>query len=187
MKTKLDVTTLPPKAAYVLGVLTGHGFESYVVGGFVRDSLRGHRPKDADIATAATPEQVQGLFPDSKRLETKQAYPVVMVDGIEVATFRLDVDAKSRHEVKTVQVSDYKQDAMRRDFTVNALYMDCEGTVLDPTGRGFTDLQLGYISFVGEPADRLKEDPLRAFRAVRFAARLGFTLDPRAWEAIRSS
>lgn len=169
---------IPENAREVLAGLARAGFEAVVVGGFVRDFFLGLDPKDLDIATNARPGQIAELFPQGRILSPSQAFPVVLVQGIEIATFRKDLDCNSRQDVRVEYADSFQEDAQRRDFTVNALgWDDREWKTLDPTGLGLDDLGRKLIRFVGDPQDRLREDPLRAFRAVRFAAKLGFDLE----------
>lgn len=175
------------QAAEILQTLENNGFKAYIVGGFVRDSLMGIQSKDVDIATCALPEELVTLFgaANAKVVHPAEAFPVVLVHGIEVATFRLDLEAESRQVVKVAYTKNVHHDAARRDFTINALYMNKFQEVLDPTGYGLSDLKDGLIRFVGDPVKRMQEDSLRALRAVRFAARFGFTFEPETEKALR--
>lgn len=175
------------KATRILETLEDYGFEAYIVGGYVRDSLLGLPSKDADIATCATPEEIVSLFgtANAKIIHPAEAFPVVLVHGMEVATFRLDLEAESRQVVKVAYTKNVSHDAARRDFTINALYMNRAQRILDPTGYGISDLENGLIRFVGDPVRRMQEDSLRALRAVRFAARFGFTFEPETEKALR--
>ncbi|HXH50080.1 MAG TPA: CCA tRNA nucleotidyltransferase [Terriglobia bacterium] len=168
--------------------LRGAGFEAYLVGGCVRDIVMGQKPKDYDIATSAQPAQVVGMFPDS--LTVGAHYGVVIVPceegNVEVATFRSDgVYANGRHPVHVEYAKSAEEDVRRRDFTINGLLYDpVENKVLDYVG-GQEDIRGRRIRTIGDPYKRLSEDRLRMLRAVRFAARFGFDLDPAAADAIR--
>lgn len=169
----------------VLAALQAAGHEAYIVGGAVRDLLLGKEPKDYDVATSALPAEVLAIFPEGKMIDAAQAYPVVLINGMEVATFR--ADGKDRTDLSGMKVgATIHDDANRRDFTFNALYMARDGSIVDPTGLGLSDLREGIVRFVGNPAERLQEDPLRALRAVRFAARFGFTLEEGTKQALRN-
>jgi poly(A) polymerase len=158
------------------------------VGGCVRDILLGSLPKDFDVATSATPEEVLALFPKAGRVGAH--FGVVLVHQerahVEVATFRADADYADGRRPSAVQlVRDPAEDASRRDFTINALFLDPEtGEVLDFV-EGRADLEAGLIRTVGEPAERFAEDHLRMLRAVRFAARFGFVIEPATLAAIQ--
>ncbi len=182
-------------ALKVLDRLNEAGFESYLVGGGVRDLLLGRRPKDFDISTNASPEEVRGLFKNCRVIgrRFRLAHVVFGRDIIEVATFRAahsegeggvtgDTGRIVRDNVYGGTVED---DAARRDFTVNALYYNiADGSVLDYY-HGLEDLQKGELKFIGNAEARVVEDPVRALRAARFAAKLGFTLSPDVEAAIR--
>ncbi|HKT13627.1 MAG TPA: CCA tRNA nucleotidyltransferase [Terriglobia bacterium] len=164
------------------------GFAAYLVGGCVRDIVMGNEPKDYDIATSAEPPQVVEMFPDS--LMVGAQFGVVIVpreDGnVEVATFRSDgVYADGRHPVHVEYAKYAEEDVRRRDFTINGLLYDpIEDKVIDYVG-GQADIRRGRISTIGDPYKRFGEDRLRMLRAVRFAARFNFELDPAAADAIR--
>jgi poly(A) polymerase len=168
--------------------LRGEGYEAWFAGGCVRDLLLGGTPKDWDIATDARPEAVQALFP--KTVAVGAAFGVVQVlmgrgRAYEVATFRADGSyLDGRRPASVAYSSSREADVERRDFTINALLMDPESAeVLDYVG-GQADLRAGVIRAVGDPARRFEEDRLRMLRAVRFAARLGFTIEPETWAAL---
>jgi len=173
------------KAVRIAGVLRRNGHQAWLAGGCVRDRLLGLEPKDYDIATSATPQQVALLFPSAAQVGAH--FGVMLVDGVEVATFRSDHGyADGRRPDRVVFESSPREDALRRDFTINALMMDPEtGDVLDFVG-GRADLERGVIRCVGDARRRFAEDHLRMARAVRFAARLSFAVDPETLEAIRA-
>lgn len=160
----------------VLRPLGKAGFQAYFVGGCVRDSIMGTAPHDFDICTDATPEEIKKVFSHiSEMSENSEPYGVTMpvIDGelIEIATMREDI-TKGRHpQIKFTK--DLKKDAERRDFTMNAMYEDADGNIIDPTG-GKSDIENGLLRFVGKMEDRCNEDPLRVFRAVRFQSKTGF-------------
>ena len=164
------------------------GFDTYLVGGCVRDLVSGKRPKDFDITTSARPEEVMRLFPHSIPVGASFGVVTVVEDGnnFEVATFREERDYMDGRRPETLRYSKTPQeDVSRRDFTVNALLYDVTGgNIIDYTG-GLADLRLGVIRTIGAARTRFSEDYLRMLRAVRFTVRFGFTLDSEAVEAIR--
>jgi tRNA nucleotidyltransferase/poly(A) polymerase len=169
--------------------LENAGFETWCVGGAVRDALMGHPHLDWDLATAATPEQVRGLFRRTVPLGVEFG-TVGVLDGSkvmhEVTTFRRDVQTDGRHAVVAFGAS-LDEDLARRDFTINAIaYSPARRRIHDPF-RGRQDIERRLVRAVGEPAARMQEDRLRALRALRFAARFEFTIDPGTWRAIVDS
>jgi poly(A) polymerase len=166
------------------------GFRGCLVGGAVRDLLLGRRPKDFDIATDATPEEVRKLFRNCRLIgrRFRLAHVVFGPEIVEVATFRGTGDGEEngdRHVVDGRILRDnvwgsIEEDALRRDFRVNALYYDiADFSVLDYVG-GIEDLEDRRLRLIGDPATRYHEDPVRMLRAARLAAKLGFTIDPAA-------
>jgi poly(A) polymerase len=177
-------------ALKVLYRLRQENFQAHLVGGGVRDLLLGHEPKDFDIATDATPEQVRQVFRNCRLIgrRFRLAHVHFGNDIVEVATFRgygADADSVDRHLENGRIVRDniygtIAEDALRRDFTINALYYDiADFSLLDYAG-GLADLQAGVLRLIGDPEQRYREDPVRMLRAVRFACKLGFTIDPAA-------
>ena len=213
----IDVNLVDERAVKVVRTLQQAGFEAYVVGGAVRDLLVGRRPKDFDVATNATPEQVKGLF--RRAFIIGRRFRIVHVihgrgrdhEVIEVSTFRAYLDASDATQVggneKTSKAELVGQahavdasgrvlrdnvwgpqieDAARRDFTVNAMYYDPEtGVVVDYHG-GLADVKARLLRLIGDPATRYREDPVRIVRAVRFAAKLGFSLEPATGAPVRA-
>ncbi|MBT8486314.1 MAG: CCA tRNA nucleotidyltransferase [Phycisphaerales bacterium] len=183
-----DPASARAAACAVLEQLVDAGYESYFAGGCVRDRLMGRDPLDYDIATSARPEDVQRVFRHARGVG--EAFGVMLVRRggftIEVATFRTDgVYADGRHP-DTVVFSDAEHDASRRDFTINGIFENpLTEEVIDYVG-GRRDLEMRVIRAIGDPAARLREDCLRALRAVRFAARFGFAIDGDTAEAIRT-
>ena len=168
--------------------LRATGFQAFFVGGCVRDLVMGREPKDYDIATDATPEQVLALYPDALTVGAQFGVVVVPHEGgnVEVATFRSDgryADGRHPSEVRFAKTP--QEDVRRRDFTINGLLFDPPTEqVLDYVG-GEADIRARRIRTIGDPVDRFNEDRLRMLRAVRFAARFKFVLDPAARDAIR--
>lgn len=168
-------------ALRIIEALRAGGHRALLAGGCVRDRLLNLTPKDYDVATDATPAQVVEVFPRARLVGA--AFGVVMVrkfgHDVEVATFRADGTYSDGRRPDEVVFGDEVQDARRRDFTVNGMYFDpIEERVIDYVG-GQEDLRAGVLRTIGEPARRFAEDHLRMLRAVRFAARLGFQLEPR--------
>lgn len=182
-------------ALKVLYKLKDAGFQSYLVGGGVRDLLLGREPKDFDVATDATPEQVREIFRNSRLIgrRFRLAHVYFGNEIVEVATFRGtgsdDGELKLKHPKNSARVVEngmivrdnvygtLEEDALRRDFTVNAMYYNiADFTVLD-FANGWEDLRQGRLRLIGDPELRYQEDPVRMLRAVRFMCKLGFTLD----------
>jgi poly(A) polymerase len=175
-------------ARQVIGKLRASGHQAFLVGGCVRDLLLNTTPKDFDIATDARPDRIMDLFPRSGRVGAH--FGVVLVrdyfEQVEVATFRSDHDyLDGRHPEHVRFETDPREDVLRRDFTINGLMLDPDdGRVLDfVDGRG--DLARGVIRAIGNPYERFREDHLRLLRAIRFAARLNFEIEPDTFDAIR--
>jgi poly(A) polymerase len=164
------------------------GQQALFVGGCVRDMMLGREPADYDVATDATPERVQELFPGSITVGAK--FGVILVVGyeedVEVATFRSDVGyTDGRHPEKVIYTRSAKEDVARRDFTINGLLYDPQkDEVLDYVGAR-TDIEARLVRAIGDPRTRFEEDKLRMVRAVRFAARLNFTIEAATMKAIR--
>lgn len=183
----MNYIEIPAGAEQVLRILHDAGFEAYVVGGCVRDSILGRIPGDWDITTSASPLEVKQLF--ERTVDTGIAHGTVTVligkEGYEVTTYRIDGAYEDfRHPREVTFTSSLTEDLKRRDFTVNAMAYSHETGLVDLFG-GLGDLQNKVIRCVGEPRDRFGEDALRMLRAVRFAAQLGFRVDERVKDAIR--
>ena len=187
---------IPRDVEEAMEELEKRGYSVYIVGGAVRDLLRGVEPNDYDLATSARPEEVLRVFREKGWVVVPKGvqYGVVSVvhpatgREIEIATFRKEyypLDYARRNAV--VEYADsIEDDLARRDFTINAMAMDREGNIVDPFG-GRKDLGRGVIRFVGEPSERIREDPLRMLRAVRFASKMGFEIEPESYEALREN
>ncbi len=175
-------------AADIVRRLRAEKFQAYFVGGCVRDLVMGREPADYDVATDATPDEVLAIYPES--LTVGAAFGVIIVPreagNVEVATFRSDgryADGRHPDEVRFARTPE--EDVRRRDFTINGLLLDpVKDKVLDLVG-GQADIRRRVVRTIGDPLDRFAEDRLRMLRAVRFAARFDFALDPSAAEAIR--
>jgi tRNA nucleotidyltransferase/poly(A) polymerase len=185
------------RAIEIAADVRSRGFQAWLVGGCVRDLILGREPKDYDISTDAGPEELLQLFPKAQLVGAQ--FGVVLVDGVEIATFRSDHSySDGRHPGQVVFETDPRQDVLRRDFTINALLLD--PTVLtsyssySPSSlyskvadyvHGLDDLRSGIIRAIGDPEQRFEEDHLRMLRAVRFAARFRFEIEPATLAAIR--
>jgi tRNA nucleotidyltransferase (CCA-adding enzyme) len=173
---------LPKDIKDISEIFKKKGKGLYLVGGAVRDAVMGKKPKDFDVATDATPDEVIEMLNDKyKVMEVGKSFGVVVAitpefpDGIEIATFREDVGTGRRPE--GVRFTDISTDVKRRDLTINALFYDIEKKeVVDLVG-GLSDIESGIIRTVGDPDKRFEEDPLRKLRVVRFAARMGNEID----------
>lgn len=183
----MDSTTGALARQIVKGLRT-HGHQGWLVGGCVRDLLLGIQPKDYDVATSARPEEILAVFPKAELIGAH--FGVVQVreagEAVEVATFRSDhAYSDGRHPDAVVFETDPRQDALRRDFTINAMFLDPDtNEVLDFT-NGREDLSRKLIRAIGDPQQRFMEDHLRMLRAVRFAARFEFDIDPATYDAMR--
>lgn len=182
---------VPPRelANSICETLQRNGFQALLVGGCVRDLLLGQEPADYDVTTDATPDRVMELFPESVAVGAQFGVILIPRDGlkVEVATFRSDVSySDGRHPDRVMYSKTPQEDVQRRDFTINGLLMrHGTGEVLDFVG-GQADLRARIIRAIGEPARRFTEDKLRMLRAVRFAARFGFAIEPATLGAIRN-
>jgi tRNA nucleotidyltransferase/poly(A) polymerase len=177
---------IPDSVLKLLVTLKASSKAAFLVGGCVRDLLLGNTPKDFDICTDASYEELLALFPDSDKVGAK--FNVVIQDGVEIASFRSDGAYSDHRRPDTVQiVTDPHEDSCRRDFTINALMYDpFTGTLLD-FHEGVYDLRTRVIRAVGDPNVRFgQEDHLRMLRAIRFAARLGFSIESKTFKAIQA-
>ena len=178
---------MPEGAAKILEELRRAGYEAYVVGGCVRDSILGRDPQDWDITTSALPEQVKAVFRRTVDTGIKHGTVTVLLGGsqYEVTTYRIDGDYKDgRHPENVSFVRELSEDLRRRDFTINAMAYSEETGLVD-LFEGIRDIQERRIRAVGDPAERFSEDALRIMRAVRFSAQLGYEIDPATCDAIR--
>ena len=201
---------LKDHAISIVRTLRERGHQAYLVGGCVRDMVLGHEPADYDVTTDATPNQVMRIFPETYAVgaqfgvvlvppgspEARELRPAVdgtsvptdhsKADVVEVATFRSDIGYSDGRHPDRVQFSiDPREDVERRDFTINGLLLDpIKGEILDFVG-GQQDLKAGIIQTIGSPEQRFGEDKLRMLRAVRFAARFEYTIDPATFAAMQ--
>lgn len=212
----IDPRLVDERARRVVETLQDAGYEAYIVGGAVRDLILGHRPKDFDVATNATPEQVKGLF--RRAFIIGRRFRIVHVvhgrgrehEVIEVSTFRAYLDNDAAEQVSGNEKTSKReladkshvvdasgrvlrdnvwgpqdQDAARRDFTVNAMYYDPRTQIVVDYHGGIADAKKRVLRMIGHPETRYREDPVRIIRVVRFAAKLGFEIEPKTREPIR--
>jgi poly(A) polymerase len=175
------------KALAIARRLRDAGFAAYFAGGCVRDRVLGVRPKDYDIATDARPDVVQRLFPATVAVGARFGV-IVVIDGddhFEVATFRADGEYSDGRRPSSIRFGTIEDDVRRRDFTIGGMYLDpAIDRVIDLVG-GIRDLRAGVIRAIGNVDERFAEDRLRMLRAIRFAARMGFEIEPATWTAIQ--
>ena len=184
-----DKTLIDKDAQKVVKTLNKAGYEAYLVGGCIRDLLLGHKPKDFDIATSATPEQVHKTFKRSRLIGRRFRLVHIMFSSrkyIEVATFR---SGKVKSTIKGAIVGDnlygtLKEDAFRRDFSVNGLYYDIQKSQVIDYVDGLEALNSSEIRMIGKPTERFQEDPVRMIRAIRFKVKLGATIDSKISKSI---
>jgi tRNA nucleotidyltransferase/poly(A) polymerase len=174
-------------AISILRTLHAAGHEAWLVGGCVRDELRGAVPKDFDIATDARPEQVEAIFP--KTIGVGKSFGVMLVleggEQFEVATFRAESGYTDGRRPDSVTFGDAEADALRRDFTINGIFLNPVTNELRDWVGGEADLKAGVLRTIGDPAERFGEDHLRLLRAVRFAAQLDFQIEPATFAAVQ--
>lgn len=177
---------MPKDVEKIIEHLNSAGYEAYVVGGCVRDSIMEKTPHDWDICTSATPEVVKSLFSHTTDYGMKHGTITAFADkeGYEITTFRAETDYSDHRHPDTVEfVADLKSDLSRRDFTINALAYNNESQLIDMF-NGLDDIRNQMIRCVGNADERFKEDALRILRALRFAATLGFDIEDKTSEAI---
>ena len=195
-----------PRVTEVVARLQNAGYEAYIVGGAVRDFLLDRVPKDYDISTSATPEQVKAVFRDRRTLIIGRRFRLVHLylgaDILEISTFR-KCPSRSAQADRPPRVSDDAPDAMifndnefgtadddahRRDFTVNALFYDpVADRIADFTGMGMADLKAGIVRCIGEPELRFEEDPVRILRALKLIGQYGFRMEEQTETALRKT
>ena len=176
-------------------ILHSHGYDAYIIGGAVRDVWLGRQPKDFDLVTNATPPQLLALreFSGAFYKDTAQAYGVTRVSvgprgsELEIATFRKDLEAHRGRKATKVAFAALEDDVLRRDFTINALALDPGTNCITDYVGGMEDLERGIVRFIGDPLARIREDPLRIMRAIRFKNQLGFQYHASTMHAIRQA
>lgn len=178
---------VPQKVQTIIRTLQEHGYDAYVVGGCVRDSLLLRTPADWDITTSAKPLEIKQIF--KRTIDTGIQHGTVTVliekEGFEVTTYRIDGEYEdSRHPKEVIFTGNLEEDLKRRDFTINAMAYNDETGLVDVFG-GQQDLQNRVVRCVGNPKERFTEDALRILRAVRFSAQLGFSIEEKTKEAAK--
>lgn len=189
MRKSIKETSKEKAANIIVKRLIESGHEAYWVGGCVRNRLLNLPAEDIDITTSATPETVAKLFRRTVKVGIKFGVVVVMLKGVktEVATFRSDGEYLDCRHPSSVHFSTAREDAKRRDFTINGLFFDpIKNKVIDYVG-GKKDLKKGIIRGIGDPAKRIREDALRMLRAVRFAIKFNFKIEPKTFAAIKKN
>jgi poly(A) polymerase len=176
-------------ALEIVKKLVSHGYTAYFAGGWVRDYLMNHPSSDIDIATDAPPQVILDLFPYTILVGLSFGVVVVVIKGhqFEVATFRKDISYADGRKPEKIEFTSAKEDAIRRDFTINGMFYDpLEGVVHDFV-EGVADIHKGVIRAIGDPQQRFMEDRLRMIRAIRFACRFDFLIDLETQEAIQEN
>jgi len=178
----------PDSAITIIEELRRHGHEAYLVGGCVRDMVMNIEPADYDIATSAHPEEIVRIFPRTESIGAQFGVVLVIHRGkpYEVATFRSDEAYVDGRRPTGVVFTDAKQDVQRRDFTINGLLYDPTAKRVIDYVNGQADIQAKIVRAIGDPHARFEEDKLRILRAIRFGARLGYTIEPATWNAVRA-
>ena len=189
---KIDSSLISKSALNTLKILKKNNFEAFIVGGAIRDILMGVNPKDFDIATNATPEEVRLIFKQSRIIgrRFKLVHVIYGREIIEVSTFRARPSRKihmSNGVLKDNEYGTIKEDAERRDFTINALYYDIEENNLIDFYNGLEDIKNNELKLIGKPKERFNEDPIRLLRAVRFSAKLKMNIHKETLDEIKSS
>ena len=182
---------LPAGVSRALSMLEDAGYEAFIVGGCVRDALRGITPKDYDITTSALPEETKSVFRDYRVIETgiQHGTVTVMMDGmpLEITTYRTEgTYSDNRHPDSVSFTTSLREDVARRDFTMNAIAYSPVRGLIDHFG-GAEDIRGGIIRCVGDPDTRFREDALRMMRGIRFASALGFAIEEKTAAAIREN
>lgn len=174
------------KAKLIVSKLVKAGYIAYFAGGWVRDYVMGHPSEDIDIATNAAPVEIMNLFPNTILVGLSFGVVIVVLEGhqFEVATFRKDLHYVDGRHPSGIEMSNPREDALRRDFTINGMFYDPLGEVIHDFVHGQEDIKHGIIRTIGDPEERFFEDRLRMLRAFRFSARFGFAIHPDTQEAI---
>lgn len=177
---------IPSAVTQIIQALNKNGYEAFLVGGCVRDSIMGKTPEDWDIATSAVPQEVKALFPRTFDTGILHGTVTVVMENrnYEVTTYRIDGKyLDNRRPAQVTFASDLREDLLRRDFTMNAIAYHKDFGYIDPYD-GLLDIKSGIVRGVGEPSKRFNEDGLRMLRAVRFSAQLNFTIEEKTWAAL---
>tara|TARA_B100001027_G_scaffold77569_1_gene53005 strand:+ start:1247 stop:2470 length:1224 start_codon:yes stop_codon:yes gene_type:complete len=193
----LNKEQISNNALSIISKLQKNGYKAFLVGGCIRDSIKGENPKDFDIVTNCEPEEIRGIFRNSRIIgkRFKLVHITFANEIVETTTFRSGRDASSESIeidedgkiVRDNQWGTQEEDAFRRDFTINALYYDPYSNEISDYTTGLKDLKEKKIKFIGDPETRIQEDPIRILRAIRFASKLKFEIDRKAHNPIKSS
>jgi poly(A) polymerase len=177
----------PDSAIEIIRQLRKKGHEAYLVGGCVRDMVMKIEPSDYDIATSAPPVEIMKIFPHTEPIGVQFGVVLVIHRGhpFEVATFRSDDAYVDGRRPASVSFTDARTDVLRRDFTINGLLYDPEEQRVIDYVSGQTDIRDRIVRAIGDPQQRFSEDKLRLLRAIRFGARLGYSIEPATWDAVR--
>ena len=183
----LKTSRIYNSAIIIVKKLNENGFKAYFVGGAVRDSLLGIPVKEIDIVTNAKPDEIQSIFKKTVGVGKSFGVIIVLIDGLqfEVATFRKDYEYLDGRRPVKIDFSDEKEDALRRDFTINGLFFDPINEIIIDYVGGVKDIDDKIIRTIGEPYQRFTEDKLRMLRAIRFSAQLNFEIDKGTFETIK--
>ena len=168
-------------------VFNDHGYRLYMIGGTTRDYLLNKEVLDYDFVSDATPKEMRKFLPDANYQFERFGTVRVKVDGVHVDITTLRTEGEYldfRHPSKITYIKDINKDYVRRDFTINAIYMDENFNIIDPS-HGVEDLKNGIIRFIGDPEKRIREDPLRILRAERFETKLNFIIEDKSLMAIK--
>lgn len=186
-RSRRPTVTQRQAALSVVQRLHDSGHSALFTGGCVRDMQMGKRPKDYDIATEAHPDQIVRIFRRTRKVGIKFGVVLVGIQQhwVEVATFRCDGDYKDGRHPERVRFTDAREDALRRDFTINGMFYDPLSRELIDYVDGLADIKAGVLRAIGDAETRFAEDHLRMLRAIRFAARFEFEIESRTWRAIR--
>ena len=190
---QFDKKLLDSDALKIIKKLDKSGYEAYLVGGCIRDLLLGYAPKDFDIATNATPEQIQKIFKRSRIIGRRFKLVHIMFSArkfIEVATFRSSKTNPTSTKGMVLRDNFYgslKDDVFRRDFTINGLYFDVKNSQVLDYVQGLEDLKKLQINMIGDPSERFEEDPVRMIRAVRFKAKLNAAINSNLYKSIKKN
>ncbi len=188
---KINVEIIDADVEKIIAKIQSKGFDVYIVGGSVRDGIRGFSPKDIDLTTNATPEQVKNILKNyyivDKGIQFGMVAVIVNGKEYEITTFRRESEYKdNRHPDKIEFAGNVIEDVYRRDFTINGLLYDIKGKIIDYVG-GIQDLREGIIRAIGDPNERFAEDALRMMRAIRFASKMGFKIEENTFNAIKTN
>lgn len=179
---------IPKEVSFLIDTIYENGYEAFMVGGCVRDSILNLTPNDYDITTSATPQEIMNIFKDYKIIDTGIKHGTVSIilnnNIYEITTYRIEGEYENNRRPKNVEfTSNIEEDLKRRDFTINAMAYNEQFGIVDKF-NGLEDLQKRIIKTVGNPDERFEEDGLRMIRAIRFSSKLGFSIDENTLKSI---